>query len=157
VIERVLDAGQCAGARVRGTSLKVLDRDLRNARCLREIGLRPANKGACCAYLGARDHPSRMCAHGENCKQLRNFWYAFQEISSNEHKLFTVAMIYTSGISWRHRGTPLPSLLLSLEHRLFRNDAARLSLGMSAIVVGALSILCRAVVVAIALALWELL
>jgi hypothetical protein len=98
-----------------------------------------------------------MCAHQHNCKQLRDFWYAFQGITSNEHKLFTATMVYTLGVSRRHRGTPLLSLLVSLEHRLFRNDAARLSLGMSAIVVGALSILCWAVLVAIALALWELL
>ena len=46
--------------------------------------------------------------------------------------------------------------LLSLEHRLVAPDGARLSRGMSFIVIGALSILCWVVLITIALALWEL-
>ena len=53
-------------------------------------------------------------------------------------------------------GTQFRVPLLSLEHRLVAPDSARLSRGMSVIVIGALSILCWAVLIAIGLALWEL-
>ena len=46
--------------------------------------------------------------------------------------------------------------LLSLEQRLVATEAPRLSRGISVIVIGALSSLCWAVLIAIALALWEL-
>ena len=52
--------------------------------------------------------------------------------------------------------TYLPTLLLSVEQRLVATDPARLSRGMSAILIGTLSLLCWAALVAIALALWEL-
>jgi hypothetical protein len=50
----------------------------------------------------------------------------------------------------------LMSTHLRLGRRLHAADAARLSLGKSAIVIGALSLLCWAVLVAIVVALWEL-
>ena len=53
-------------------------------------------------------------------------------------------------------GTQFLVPLLSLEQRLVATDTPRLSRGMSVIVIGALSILCWAVLVAIVLALWEL-
>jgi hypothetical protein len=74
-----------------------------------------------------------------------------------KHKLFTTGRIYTKWLPEAHMSTLLPTLLLSLEHRLVATDAARLAPGMSAIVIGALSILCWAVLVAIAFGLWELL
>ena len=46
--------------------------------------------------------------------------------------------------------------LLSLEQRLVITEAPRLSRGMSVIVIGALSVLCWAVLIAIAFVLWEL-
>ena len=52
--------------------------------------------------------------------------------------------------------TYLPILLLSLEHRLVATEAPRLSRGMSVIVIGVLSVLCWAGLIAIVLALWEL-
>ena len=46
--------------------------------------------------------------------------------------------------------------LLSLEQRFVAPDGVRLSRGMSVIVIGALSILCWTVLVAIVLALWQM-
>ena len=53
-------------------------------------------------------------------------------------------------------GTYLLMPLLSLEQRLVATDPDRLSRGMSALLISTLSILCWAVLVAIAVALWEL-
>ena len=52
--------------------------------------------------------------------------------------------------------THFPRPILSLEQRLVATEVARLSRGMSVIVIGTLSILSWAVLVAVVLALWEL-
>jgi len=52
--------------------------------------------------------------------------------------------------------TYLPIPPPSIEQRLVATDPARLARGTSAILIGTLSLVCWAVLVTIALALWEL-
>ena len=73
LIERLLDAGQRAGTRVCSATLKVFDSDLRDARRLGEVHLRPANKGACSAYLDARNHLLTIGVRLGDGKQLAYF------------------------------------------------------------------------------------
>lgn len=52
-------------------------------------------------------------------------------------------------------GTHLPVYLASLQHGLIEALPARLSRRLSVILIGALSVLCWAILLAIALTLWE--
>src|SRR5215216_4926083 len=73
LIECGLNAGECAQPRIGRPALQVFDRDLRDPRCLSEIGLRPTNERTRCADLGPRNHPSNLALEPSDSNSLMYF------------------------------------------------------------------------------------
>jgi hypothetical protein len=55
-VERFLNCGECAGTRIRPPSLQVFYGDLGETCHVGQLGLRPTEQPAGCAYLSARNH-----------------------------------------------------------------------------------------------------